>query len=77
MPPDQPTLVLTTLQMVLLSDEELNHKCLVKDFPNCGQNKMEYYYCSSVLQDIFKLFSDESSLNILIYHAIKLKVPNI
>lgn len=76
MSPDQPTLVTTTPQMVLLSDEEFNRKCLGKDFLNCGQNKMKYYYYSSILQDIFKLWSDESSLSILIYHAIKLNAKH-
>lgn len=40
MPPARPTLVLTTLQMVLLSGAELNQECLAKDFLNCGQYKM-------------------------------------
>lgn len=78
MPPAQPTLVLTTLQMVLLSDAELNQECLAKDFLNCGQYKMAvFFYYSLFLQDIFKLCSDESSGSILIYHAIKLKGLNI
>lgn len=44
MPPAQPTLVLTTLQMVLLSDAELNQECLAKDFLNCGQYKMGVFF---------------------------------
>lgn len=44
MPPAQPTLVLTTLRMALLSGAEVNQECLAKDFPNCGQNKMGYCY---------------------------------
>lgn len=80
MPPARPTLVLTTLQMVLLSGAELNQECLAKDFLNCGQYKMGGgggFYYSLFLQNIFKLCSDESSGSVLIYHAIKLKGLNI
>ena len=69
--------LLTNLQMVLLHEAELNQESLAKDYLSSGQNEIRYYYYSLFLQDIFRPCRDESSVSVLIYHGIKLKVLSI
>lgn len=63
MPPARPTLVLTTLQMVLLSGAELNQECLAKDFLNCGQYKMGGG--GSIILYFFKTYSNSAVMKAL------------
>lgn len=71
--PAQPTPVLLHPAKVLLSDAELNQGGLVKK----GFNLRWILLFSFIYSRHIQPCSNESSVSIMLYHAIKLKVLNI